>query len=167
MTLKNILVATDFSEPARVALEHGKDLARSSGATLHVLHVIQEIPTYYGSEVGFAATQIEESIQSAAQGELDRTLGAKESGLAVKTATVRAPNVAHAVNEYAAAHNVDLIIVGTHGRGAISRFLIGSVAERLVRSATRPVLTVHAGESGFASQSDRTEPDRNTITGIS
>lgn len=167
MTLKNILVATDFSEPARAALEHGKDLARTSGATLHILHVIQEIPTYYGSEVGFAATKIEENIQIAAQRELDSTVGPEESGLAMKTATLRAPNVAHAINEYAAAHNVDLIIVGTHGRGAISRFLIGSVAERLVRSATRPVLTVHADESGFASHADRTDPERNTITGIS
>lgn len=167
MTLKNILVATDFSEPARAALDHGKDLARSAGATLHVLHVVQEIPTYYGSEVGFAATKIEENIKIAAQRELDTTVGAKESGLAVTTATVRAPNVAHAINEYAATHNVDLIIVGTHGRRAISRFLIGSVAERLVRSATRPVMTVHADESGIASQSDQIEPERNAITGIS
>ena len=146
MTFQNILVATDFSEPARVALEHGKALARSYGATLHVLHVIQEIPTYYGAEVGFAVVGIEGNIQASAQRELESAVGGGESDLVLQTSTVRAPNVAHAINDYASGHDVDLIVLGTHGRGAVSRFLMGSVAERIVRSASSPVLTVHGRE---------------------
>jgi nucleotide-binding universal stress UspA family protein len=145
MTLKSILVATDFSEPARAALAHGKALARSHDATLHVLHVVQHIPTYYGSEVGLAVAGIEEQIAASAQRQLDLAVG-DDSGVVVRTSTTRASKVAQAITEYAEASDVDLIVVGTHGRGAVSRFLIGSVAERVVRSASRPVLTVHALE---------------------
>ena len=145
MTLKNILVATDFSEPSRVALDHGKELARSHDATLHVLHVIKQVPTYYGSDVGLAVADIEEKMEH----QLSESLSlqsANDDDLLVRTSTSRAPNVAHAINEYAKVNDVDLIVVGTHGRGAVSRFLMGSVAERIVRSAPRPVLTVHARE---------------------
>ena len=145
MTLKNILVATDFSEPSRAALEHGKELARSYGATLHVLHVIKQVPTYYGSDVGLAVARIEENMERSAQRELKSAVGNDDDSL-VHMSTSRSPNVAHAVNEYAKASDVDLIVVGTHGRGAVSRFLMGSVAERILRSAQRTVLTVHAHE---------------------
>ena len=143
MTLKNILVATDFSEPSRVALEHGKALARSYDATLHVLHVVKQVPTYYGSEVGLAVARLEESMARASRRKLESAVG-NDDDLLVHTSTSRAPNVAHAINEYARANDIDLVVVGTHGRGAVSRFLMGSVAERIVRSASRPVLTVHA-----------------------
>jgi nucleotide-binding universal stress UspA family protein len=149
MRLKHILVATDFSEPSRVALEHGKDLARSHGATLHVLHVVEQTPTYYGSGVGLAVADIEEKIAAAAERRLEAEVGGGDDGVVVRTWAARAPKVADAVNEYAAANDVDLIVIGTHGRGAVSRFLMGSVTERIVRSASRPVLTVqaHAGEA--------------------
>jgi len=149
MALKSILVATDFSEPARAALEHGKELARSHRATLHVIHVIRPVPTYYGSDVGLAVADIEEKIEASAQRKLDSAVGVSDGDLVVRTSTFRAPNVAHAINEYAEVHDVDLIVVGTHGRGAVSRFLMGSVAGRLVHSAPRPVLTVHAREGHF------------------
>lgn len=141
---KHLLVATDFSEPSRVALDLGKDLARACGATLHLLHVIQEIQPYYGSEAGMAFANIEQHVAAAAERELEAAAGADEDGLVVRTALSRALNVADAINAYAAANDADIIVVGTHGRGAVSRLLMGSVAERLVRSATRPVLTVRA-----------------------
>ena len=62
--------------------------------------------------------------------------------------------MAHAITEYAKTNAIDLIIVGTHGRGAVSRFLMGSVAERVVRSAPCPVLTVHAHERDFVDARD-------------
>jgi nucleotide-binding universal stress UspA family protein len=58
-------------------------------------------------------------------------------------------NVSNAITEYAKANAIDLIIVGTHGRGGVSRLLMGSVAERVVRTAPCPVLTVHARERDF------------------
>ena len=103
--------------------------------------------------MGLAAAGIEEKIEASAQRQLESAVSGKGGGLAVRTSTTRAPKVAHAINEYAKANDVDLIVVGTHGRGAVSRFLMGSVAERVVRSASRPVLTVHGDEhpSSFSS----------------
>jgi nucleotide-binding universal stress UspA family protein len=164
IAITNILVATDFSKPAQVALDYGRELAHSLGATLHVLHVVQEIPTYYGAEVGMAVANIEQNVEAAAQRELDAAVG-EHHGLVVRTATTRAFNVAEAINEYAVKNGVDLIVAGTHGRGAVSRFLMGSVAERLVRSATGPVLTVRAHGGGSAPQAGDLEGESTVITG--
>ena len=60
----------------------------------------------------------------------------------VTEAVVRAVSPANAVLEYAADHDIDFIVMGTHGRGAVSHFLLGSVTETVVRSASCPVLTV-------------------------
>jgi nucleotide-binding universal stress UspA family protein len=160
--IQTILVATDFSGPARVALDYGRELAHSLGATLHVLHVVQEIPTYYGAEVGLAVANIEQSVEAAAGRELEAAVG-EHHGLVVRTATTRALNVAAAINEYATAHDVDLIVAGTHGRGVVSRLLMGSVAERLVRTATRPVLTVRAEDAPLDSTPERDVKGESTV----
>ena len=146
ITLKNILVATDFSEPAEAATDYGQDLARSYGATLHVMHVIEEMLAMYGTDLGFALPAIEQNIEAAVQRDLDLITKPRDS---FRTVVVRASNVSHAITEYAKANAIDLIVVGTHGRGAVSRFLMGSVAERVVRTAPCPVLTVHARERDF------------------
>ena len=145
----NILVATDFSAPSQVAFDYGTKLARSLGATLHLLHVIHEVPTYYGSSVGLESASIAENIEKAVERKLDAAAGGADRGVVVHTAIARATNVAAAINVYAAEHDVDVIVVGTHGRGAVSRLLMGSVAEQVVRSATRPVLSVRADDRLF------------------
>jgi nucleotide-binding universal stress UspA family protein len=148
ITLKNILVATDFSEPAEVATDYGQDLARSYGATLHVMHVIEDMLAMYAPELGFAIPAIEQNIEAAVKRDLDE-VSSRGGDDAFRTVVVRAANVSHAITEYAKGNAIDLIIVGTHGRGAVSRFLMGSVAERVVRTAPCPVLTVHAHERDF------------------
>jgi nucleotide-binding universal stress UspA family protein len=147
ITLKNILVATDFSEPAEVATDYGQDLARSYGATLHVMHVIEDMLAMYAPELGFALPSIERNIEAAVRRDLESITTRLDDSF--RTVVVRASNVSHAISEYAKANAIDLIIIGTHGRGAVSRFLMGSVAERVVRSAPCPVLTVHAHERDF------------------
>ena len=150
IALKRILVATDFSEPSKVALRYGRDLARQYGAALHVVHVIEDVLTFYGSEVGFALADVERNIVAAVQRDLDAAIATPEGDSLNAVAVVkRASNVAHALTEYATSNAIDLIIAGTHGRGAVSRLLMGSVAERLVRSAPCPVLTVRAHERDF------------------
>ena len=144
ITLKNILVATDFSEPAEAATDYGQDLARSYGATLHVMHVIEDMLAIYGPEFGLTLRPIEQNIEAAVQRDLDSRTASRNDSF--RTVVVRASNVSHAITEYAKANAIDLIIVGTHGRSAVSRFLMGSVAERVVRTAPCPVLTVHAHE---------------------
>jgi nucleotide-binding universal stress UspA family protein len=147
ITLKNILVATDFSEPAEVATDYGQDLARSYGATLHVMHVIEDMLAMYAPELGFALPSIEQNIEAAVHRDLDAM--SRRGDESFKTVVTRASNVSYAITQYAKAHTIDLIVVGTHGRGAVSRFLMGSVAERVVRTAPCPVLTVHAHERDF------------------
>lgn len=150
IALKNVLVATDFSEPSAVALDYGRDLARSYDATLHVVHVIEDMPAVYGPEIGFAMSDVEGNIEAAVRRDLDAAVTPTDrETLDVRTTITRASNVSHAVTEYAKHNAIDLIIVGTHGRNAFHRFLIGSVAERVMRTAPCPVLTVRANERDF------------------
>ena len=71
MAIKNILVATDFSEPSGVAMAYGRDLARTYGAQLHVLHVVDDIVLRYNSEVGFALPSMQEDLEKAARADLE------------------------------------------------------------------------------------------------
>ena len=155
IALKQILVATDFSEPADVAVNYGRDLARAYDATLHVIHVIEDMLAFYGPDIGFALADVQRNVEAAVQRDLDATIASQEDDkLKVVAVVQRGSNVAHAITEYARANGIDLIIVGTHGRGAVSRFLMGSVAERVVRSAPCPVLTVRAHERNVVGVTD-------------
>ncbi len=166
IALKQILVATDFSEPASVALNYGRDLGRAYDATLHVIHVIEEMRGLYGAEVGFAMADVARNIEVAVQRDLDAAIAKdKDDPLRVVATVQRGSNVAHAITEYAKANAIDLIIVGTHGRGAVSRFLMGSVAERVVRSAPCPVLTVRAHERDFVDLETNTTADSQAVSG--
>ena len=148
--LKNILVATDFSEPSTVAMAYGRDMARSYGATLHVLHVVEDMRLRFGPEVGFASTDMQNDFERMAHRDLEAVVTEDDrKTLKVVPVVETHVNVAHGVTDYAAANAIDLIIVGTHGRGAIKKFLMGSVAERVVRTAPCPVLAVREHEREF------------------
>jgi len=150
VALKNILVATDFSEPSGVAMAYGRDLARSYNARLHVLHVVEDVTMRYASEVGFASPQLQGDLEEAARRDLDAQITDDDrQTLSVITAVESAPNIAEAIVKYAKANEIDLILSGTHGRGMVQHFLMGSVAERIVRIAPCPVLTVRAHERDF------------------
>jgi nucleotide-binding universal stress UspA family protein len=150
VVIKNILVATDFSEPSAVALAYGRDLARNYNARLHVLHVVEDVMLRYTSDVGFVGTDLQKDLEDVARRDLDKIIrddDRKELG-AVGVVT-RGVNPADTIVGYAKANPIDLIVTGTHGRGAVQHFLMGSVAERVVRTAPCPVLTVHAHERDF------------------
>lgn len=150
IVLKHILVATDFSEPSANALAYGRDLARAYNATLHVLHVTEDVLMRYSPEVGFAVPELQKDLEQAARRELDAIITADDvRTLRVVPAIETATGAANGITSYAAAHQIDLIIVGTHGRGAVKQFLMGSVAERVVRTAPCPVLAVRAHEREF------------------
>jgi nucleotide-binding universal stress UspA family protein len=145
--IKNILVATDFSEPSVAALDYGREFAKTHGATLHVVHVIEDLLAFQGADIGFAITDVARNIEAAALQDLDAAVSADDRAeLPVRTVPLRSPSVPHAITDYASRNAIDLIVVGTHGRGAIHRFLIGSVAERVMRTAPCPVLTVRRYE---------------------
>jgi nucleotide-binding universal stress UspA family protein len=148
--LKHILVATDFSEPSGVALAYGRDLARAYGATLHVLHVLEDMALRYSPEIGFSSVDVMHDFEKVALRDLEALITADDRQcLTVLPVVEIRLNVASGIVEYARAHEVDLVIVGTHGRSAVKHFLVGSVAERVVRSAPCPVLAVRVHERDF------------------
>ena len=149
--IKNVLVATDFSEPSDAALNYGRELARTFTATLHVLHVADNVTFQYGVE-GYSALlpELQQDVEAAARKQLDGLITEEDRvALHAKPVIITAVAKAAAIVGYASEHQIDLIVMGTHGRGAISHLLMGSVAERVVRTATCPVLTVHHPEHEF------------------
>jgi nucleotide-binding universal stress UspA family protein len=152
ITLKNILVATDFGEAADVALTYGRTLASRFGATLHVLHAAQEVAvTGLGAEsYAWSSREVECQIEEAARKQLaERLANSGKSGPRTIPVVIVARSPARAIVEYAKNHEVDLIVMGTHGRGALAHLIMGSVAERVVRLADCPVLTVRHPEHEF------------------
>ena len=149
--IKNVLVATDFSEPSDAALNYGRELARTFTATLHVLHVADIVAVQYGIELySTLLPELQQEVEAAARKQLEGLITEEDRlALRAKPVIVTAVSKAAAIVGYASQHRMDLIVIGTHGRGAVSHLLMGSVAERVVRTATCPVLTVHHPEHEF------------------
>jgi nucleotide-binding universal stress UspA family protein len=150
VAIQNILVATDFSEPSGVALAYGRDLARNYNARLHVVHVVDDAIARYSAEAGYLQPSLQADLEQAGRRKLDAYLNDEDRRQLRAVAVIETgANVASAICAYAKANSIDLIVTGTHGRGAVKHFLMGSVAERVVRTAPCPVLTVHAHERDF------------------
>jgi nucleotide-binding universal stress UspA family protein len=152
IALKKILVATDFSEPSEAALSYGRELARNFGASLTVLNVVDNILTRaYGADgIALADPELQREIEAGAQRQVDALLfdeDRKALGAIGLVITSNSPSAA--IVTYARDAAIDLIVLGTHGRGAIAHLLMGSVAERVVRIAPCPVLTVRHPEHEF------------------
>jgi nucleotide-binding universal stress UspA family protein len=144
-TLERILVATDFSEHADRALEWAIELAkRFGGAPITLLHTY-EIPVYSVPDGAFIATaDMTSRIAAAAEKGLAATLEVnKDAGVKIES-LLRTGPPAEEINAVAQLVGAGLIVLGTHGRRGLSRALLGSVADRVIRTAKVPVLTVHA-----------------------
>lgn len=151
VVIRNILVATDFSEPSGVALAYGRDLARTYHARLHVLHVVEDVMLRYAPEAGFLiGPDVQQDLDARASHDLNALITDDDRRTLDAVPVIeRGMNAADTIVRYAKEHSIDLIVTGTHGRGAVRHFLMGSVAERVVRTAPCPALTVHAHERDF------------------
>jgi nucleotide-binding universal stress UspA family protein len=150
--LKKILVATDFSEPSDAALAYGRELARTFNAQLQILHVADNIMTRaYGSDgFVFADPELQRDVEAAATRTIDALVSPEDrQALRTETVVLTSNTPAFAIVDYAQHSDIDLIVMGTHGRGAVAHLLMGSVAERVVRTAPCPVLTVRHPEHEF------------------
>ncbi|MFC6836669.1 universal stress protein [Halomarina ordinaria] len=136
----SILVPTDGSDHAEAAVDEALDLAAETGATLHVLYVL---------DVRELSTLPEEqwlSVEEALDDVGDRAVGrveerAEEVGVSVTTAVE--PGIpSETIVDYAGDNDVDLVVMSTHGRTGLSHLLLGSVAEKVVRRSPVPVLVV-------------------------
>lgn len=149
--ITSVLVATDFSDTSDSALNYGREFARTFGAALHVLHVVENQMLWAGPEavsVDFARLQAE--LESGARAALDRIVTPEDRTQLKAVTAIRTGNSpAFEIAGYAKAESIDIILMGTHGRGLVGHLLMGSVAEKVVRIAPCPVLTVRHPEHEF------------------
>ena len=138
-TFKNVLFLTDFSEPSEVALPFAISIAREYGSRVHALHVL--IPQVYACTTPYLNVASIQAQEEAAQNEMER-VGSQLGGLAheciIERGTGVWPSLERAIQEY----DIDLIVLGTHGRTGVQKLLMGSVTEEVFRRSHVPVLTV-------------------------
>jgi nucleotide-binding universal stress UspA family protein len=149
ITLKNILVPSDFSECSDQALRYGLELARKFDATLHAIHVVQDPATQPWAAEGFAIPLLEVTEQWLKDAEARLATEIPEIDRARVRVTALLGAVYPEVLRYAQEQEIDLIVMGTHGRGGVSHLLLGSIAEKVVRRSPCPVLTVRHPQHGF------------------
>jgi nucleotide-binding universal stress UspA family protein len=142
LQVKRILVPTDFSDPSRDALDMAIEFARRFSAHLTLFHA-SELPTYVFPDAVMPVTpQVMAELQRSSRQELERLASeVRAAGVAVDFESVVGPTdaeICHAAGE----KHIDLIIMGTHGRTGLRHALLGSIAEKVVRRAPCPVLTV-------------------------
>lgn len=143
MDIKRILFPTDFSEGALNALPYAVDMAKSYGAKLYMLHVIYDIATASGLHVPHVSVdEMYKELDASARKELDKFGMDKRGDIKDVECTVIRGIPYEEILKFAQEKNIDLIIIGTHGRKGLDRVLFGSTAERVVRNASCPVLTV-------------------------
>jgi nucleotide-binding universal stress UspA family protein/mono/diheme cytochrome c family protein len=141
--IKRILVPLDFSTNSRRALDYAMGLARKFDATIHLVHVC-EVPSMMTASLDAYAIAYGDWSKRLGEEAERQLLEVKSSlvGDVVITVEVLFGNPAGTIIEAAGTHNADLIVMGTHGHGAVMHLMMGNVAERVVRGASCPVLTV-------------------------
>lgn len=141
--VKRILVPTDFSKNADQALQFAAMLALKFESEIILLHVVSLFqddpnnPAYQFPDVD----SILESVEASARESL-KALDIEHAGIPIAKKMIRGISPAESIITYASEENVDLIIMGTHGRTGLSHFLLGSVAERVIRHMPCPVITI-------------------------
>jgi universal stress protein A len=139
-----ILVPIDFSAPSEAALDYARTVARRFGGSLHLLHVAEDpYRAMYSGEVYVPEVEgLRDVILAAGIRKLNDRLRPSDIEQLGATTDAVIGTPATSIVEYAAGRDMDLIVMGTHGRGGMAHLLMGSVAERVVRTAPVPVLTV-------------------------
>ena len=153
-TITNILVPVDFSPHAEHAFTYATTLAERFGAKLALLYVVDDSFVTGGWSSEIYVSNVPELMENLIA-DADRRLATLKAsaaalGLTAETAVIRG-RPAHAIVEHAKNGGFDLIVMGTHGRTGVSHVVMGSVAERVLRKAPCPVLTVRGTEAVEAS----------------
>jgi nucleotide-binding universal stress UspA family protein len=139
VTLNNILFLTDFSEPSETAIPYAIATAREYHAKVHALHVLTPVRLSHVTPESDAA--LVDSLEESAQVEMQR-IDSQFVGVAHETLIVRGESIWSSVEKILNDREIDLVIVGTHGRTGAIKLLLGSVAEEIFRRASVSVLTI-------------------------
>jgi nucleotide-binding universal stress UspA family protein len=141
--IRSILVPIDFSVHSKNALKYAIPMARQFGASLHLVYVVE--PTIYPADLGFGQVVlpgVEEELRQKGAQELEVLIEREIGDRVPATSSVRTGNPHHEILNEAEERRVDLIIVATHGHSGVEHMLFGSTADRIVRHARCPVLTI-------------------------
>ena len=144
--LNSVLVAFDFSDLSSTALAYGQNLASAFGGRLYVLHVADVIAPTAAQFYPEGSGDPEVKATTKALERLRSFLASSPAGPLARPAVRLSHSPADAIVKYAKDVRADVIVVGTHGRSGVSRLLMGSVAEHVVRNAPCPVLVVRPRE---------------------
>jgi universal stress protein A len=140
---KNILCPIDFDDNSIAALRYARDLAKEQDATLHVMHVVF-VPL---ASPGFPLEPYPVVSEEPSNLELQKIAREHLDGKVRYELASRSGRPAETINQAAEDLGVDLIVMATHGRTGVTRLFLGSVAEHVVRSSSRPVLTIRPKDS--------------------
>ena len=149
VTLQRILVPIDFSETCQETLDMARTMAARFGAALDLLHVVQN-PIIDWAAADTDALQLPnilDQLEAAARGRLAALVTDEDRQRSPVRLLTRVGSAHTEILATSAEEHADLIVMGTHGRGMVSHMLMGSVAERVVRLAPCPVLTVRSRTS--------------------
>lgn len=147
MKVERILFPTDFSEGAAHALRYAVDLAKTYNSKLHILHVIYDFTKATGSHIPhISADELYKEMNEWAIKEIDKSCIEEIRGLPDVEKTVLEGIPYEEIINFAEKEKTDIIVIGTYGRSGLERFIFGSTAERVVRRAPCPVLTVRVPE---------------------
>jgi nucleotide-binding universal stress UspA family protein len=141
-SIQRVLLATDFSETSTYAAEYAVLIAKQFGAALHVLHVVENVSPILMDGLAYLPPDFFEEMEKAAAEKLERVIARDKRDKLAVTLTMRRGAPFVEIVKYAKEQNMDLIVLGTHGRGAIAHALMGNIAEKVVRKASCPVLTI-------------------------
>ncbi|XXY53959.1 universal stress protein [Sorangium sp. So ce269] len=148
--MKTLLLAHDFDETSELALDTALELARKLSAKIVVAHVYS-VPLYTFPEGSALIPSAEDAarLAEAAQRSLDQVLERRRASADVEISGVLRSGVPdEEICRLAEEIGADMIVIGTHARGAVARALVGSVAQRVVRAAKVPVLTIRGPQPG-------------------
>ena len=146
IALKRILVPYDFSETSSAAVKYAVALARNFGARLYFVHIGDRAQTQFETEFPIG---LEGAVEDAIRERLLRIVTPAEKAELNPEFAVRPGAPAAEIVRYAKEEDIDLVVMGTHGRGFVGHVVMGSVAEKVVRTAPCPVLTVRNPNHGF------------------
>lgn len=146
---KRILVAVDGSETSSLALKEAIKLAKNQHAALRLIHVVDLTLIYTDLGAPFAI-EYQKAIQAAGEKVITACSAVvRDAGIGVDAATIAidmmGQHIYEVIEDEAKRWQADLIVIGTHGRRGIRRFLLGSVAEGVARVASKPVLLIRGG----------------------
>jgi nucleotide-binding universal stress UspA family protein len=146
IALKRLLVPHDFSDTSDAAATYGVALARKFGAALYFLHVGDRAQTELETEFPLG---LEGAVQDAVRERLLKIVTPQEQAELKPEFAVRPGSPSGEIVLFAKENDIDLIVMGTHGRGVVGHAVLGSVAEKVVRTAPCPVLTLRSPQHGF------------------